>query len=168
MPNSYVLHEDKGLNTGNAYVEKIIFSLTKSGAILNANKDFCTISVEKIPSIIGTSMYELVHEDDRLLFIERIFECCDGNLIPFTFRFTGSKGIGLPFYVNVCRWISQNEVLIHAIPIVDTFAYTSVERSLIDKEITVFDITDSAAINMILTGLLLALMTLLLNSLDGQ
>ena len=147
MPNSYVLHEDKGLNTGNAYVEKIIFSLTKSGAILNANKDFCTISVEKIPSIIGTSMYEFVHEDDRLLFIERIFECCDGNLIPFTFRFTGSKGIGLPFYVNVCRWISQNEVLIHAIPIVDTFAYTSVERSLIDKEITVFDITDSAAIN---------------------
>ena len=53
----------------------------------------------------------------------------------------------LPFYVNVCRWISQNEVLIHAIPIVDTFAYTSVERSLIDKEITVFDITDGAAIN---------------------
>ena len=29
MPNSYVLHEDKGLNTGSAYVEKVIFSLTK-------------------------------------------------------------------------------------------------------------------------------------------
>ncbi|QNK86787.1 ATP-binding protein [Sporosarcina sp. FSL K6-1540] len=147
MPNSYVSHEDMGLNTGNAYVEKIIFSLTKSGAILNANKDFCTLSVEKIPSIIGTSMYEFVHEDDRLLFIERILECCDGNLIPFTFRFTTSKRDGMPFYVNVCRWINQNEVLIHAIPIVDTFAYTSVERSLIDKELTVFDITDKAAIN---------------------
>ena len=147
MPNSYVLHEDKGLNTGNAYVEKVIFSLTKGGVILNANKDFCTISAKKIPSIIGTSMYEFVHEDDCQLFIERINESDDGNLIPFTFRFTGSKGNGLPFYVNVCRWISQNEVLIHAIPIVDTFAYTSVERSLIDKEITVFDITDGAAIN---------------------
>lgn len=147
MPNSYVLHEDKGLNTGNAYVGKIIFSLTKSGVILNANKDFCTISVKKIPSIIGTSMYEFVHEDDRLLFIERILGCYDGNLIPFTFRFTGSKGNGLPFYVNRCKWISQNEVLIHAMPVVDTFAYTSVERSLIDKEITVFDITDGAAIN---------------------
>lgn len=147
MPNSYVLHEDMGLNTGNAYVEKIIFSLTKSGAILNANKDFCTLSVEKIPSIIGTSMYEFIHEHDRLLFIERILECCDGNLIPFTFRFTTSKRDDMPFYVNVCRWINQNEVLIHAIPIVDTFAYTSVERSLIDKELTVFDITDKAAIN---------------------
>ncbi len=147
MPNSYVLHEDKGLNTGNAYVEKIIFSLTKSGVILNANKDFCTISVKKIPSIIGTSMYEFVYEDDRPLFIERINKSQGGNLIPFTFRFTGSKGNDFPFYVNVCSWISQNEVLIQAIPIVDTFAYTSVERSLIDKEITVFDITDSAAIN---------------------
>ncbi|MBO0586050.1 ATP-binding protein [Sporosarcina sp. E16_8] len=147
MPNSYVLHEDKGLNTGSAYVEKVIFSLTESGVILNANKDFCTISEKKIPSIIGTSIYEFVHEDDRLLFIERILGCYDKNLIPFTCRFTGSIGNGLPFYVNVCRWISQNEVLIHAIPIVDTFAYTSVERALIDKEITIFDITDSAAIN---------------------
>ncbi len=147
MPNSYVFHEDKDLNTGNAYVEKIIFSLTESGEILNANKDFCTISVKKIPSIIGTSMYEFVYEDDRPLFIERINKSQGGSLIPFTFRFTGSKGNGLPFYVNVCRWVSHNEVLIHAIPIVETFAYTSVERSLIDKEITVFDITDKAAIN---------------------
>ena len=49
MPNTFVLHEDKCLDTGNAYAEKIIFSLTKGGVILNANKDFCTISVEKNP-----------------------------------------------------------------------------------------------------------------------
>ncbi|MBO0602651.1 PAS domain S-box protein [Sporosarcina sp. E16_3] len=147
MPNSYVLHEDKGLDTGNAYVEKIIFSLTESGEILNANKDFCTISVKKIPSIIGTSMYEFIYEDDRPLFIERINKSQGGKLIPFTFRFTGSTGSDFPLYVNMCNWISQNEVLIQAIPIVDTFAYTSVERSLINKETTVFDITDSAAIN---------------------
>ena len=75
MPNSYVLHEDEELSTGNAHVEKVIFSLTRAGVILNANKDFCTISVKKIPSLIGTSIYEFVHEDDRLLFIERILEC---------------------------------------------------------------------------------------------
>ena len=147
MPNSYVLHEDKDLNTGNAYVEKIIFSLNERGAILNANKDFCTISVKKIPSIIGTSMYEFVYEDDRPLFIERINKSKGESLIPFAFRFIGSEGSSFPFYVNMCSWISPNEVLIQAIPIVDTFAYTSVERSLIDKEITVYDITDSAAIN---------------------
>ena len=73
-------------------VETIIFSLTKSGVILNANKDFYAISVKKIPSIIGTSMYEFIHEDDRPLFIERISESYGGILIPFTFRFTGSKG----------------------------------------------------------------------------
>lgn len=146
MPNSYVLHEDGILNTGNADVEKIIFSLTKGGVILNVNKDFCTISVTS-PSIIGTSMYEFVHEDDRPLFIERIIESYGGVLIPFTFRFIGSKGNFLPLYVNVCRWISPNEARIHAISIVDKFAYTSVERSLIDKEITVFDITDGASIN---------------------
>jgi two-component system, sporulation sensor kinase A len=145
MPNSYTLHENEELNTGNANGETIIFSLTKGGVILSANKDFYTISVKKIPSIIGTSMYELIHEDDCQLFIERINESFDGNLIPFTFRFTGSNG--LPFYVNECRWISSEEVLIQAIPIVVTSPYSSVERSLIDKKITVFDITDSAAVN---------------------
>jgi len=147
MPNSYVLHEDEELSTGHTHVEKVIFSLTRAGVILNANKDFCAISKKKIPSLIGSSIYEFIHEDDRLLFIERILECSDENLIPFTFRFTGSKGNGLPFYVNVSRWISQNEVLIHAIAIADTFAYKSVERSLVDKEITVLDIRDGAAIN---------------------
>ncbi|KAA0965221.1 PAS domain S-box protein [Sporosarcina sp. ANT_H38] len=152
MPNSCVLHEDKGLMTGNAYVEKLIFSLTKSGVILNASRDFCTISVEKIPSIIGTSIYEFVHEDDRPLFIERINESYGASLIPFTFRFTKSKWSFLPFYVNMCSWISHNEVHIQAIPIFETSAYTSVERALIDKEITVFDITDGAAINYTFDG----------------
>ncbi len=154
MPNSYSLHENEGLNTRNANGETIIFSLTKGGVILSANKDFYTISVMRIPSIIGTSMYELIHEDDCPLFINRINESFDGNLIPFTFRFTGSNG--LPFYVNECRWISSEEVLIQAIPIVVTSLYSSVERSLIDKEITVFDITDSAVINYDFDGNIIA------------
>jgi len=141
------LHEDEELSTGNSHVEKVIFSLNRAGVILNANKDFSTISKKKIPSLIGSSIFEFIHEDDRLLFIERILECSDENLIPFTFRFTGSKGDELPFYVNVSRWISQNEVLIHAIAIADMFAYKPVERSLVDKKITVLDIKDGAAIN---------------------
>lgn len=145
MLNSCVLHEDKSLSTGNAYVEKVVFSLTKAGVILNANKDFCTISVKKTLSIIGTSMYEFIHEDDRPLFIERINAAYGGNLIPFTFRFTESEGF--PLYVNQCRLISPNELLIHAIPIVDRSPYSFVERSLINKEITISDITDGAAVN---------------------
>ncbi|MFJ7934932.1 PAS domain S-box protein [Sporosarcina sp. NPDC096371] len=145
---------DDWISTGN--VETIIFSLTRDGVILNANKEFCQMLGREIHSITGASMLEVVHVEDRTLFMQRITESYEGNIIPFTFRSTRRKGNSLPFYVNMCRWISQDEVCIHAIPIVDPSNYTAIEQSLVEKKITVFDITDSAAINCDFNGIVVA------------
>lgn len=145
--NTYTQDVHEALNTINIDVEKVIFSITKEGAILNANQDFCQVLMKEIHSVISSSMWDVVHEEDCSLFIQRTVEFIGVNFIPFAFRFKGVKGSSLPFYVKSCTWVSLNELLLHAIPIVNTSDYTTVEQLLVEKKITVFDIADSAAIN---------------------
>ncbi|MFC5590333.1 ATP-binding protein [Sporosarcina soli] len=147
---------DEELNAQTVDVITINFSLTKDGAIISANKEFCQMLRREVGSITDTSILEVVHEQDRTLFMQRITESYEGGVIPFTFRLIRIKGDSLPFYVNLCRWVSLDEVCVQAIPIADPSGYTAVEQLLVEKKITVLDLTDNAAINCNFDGTVVA------------
>lgn len=128
--NTYEL--DKRACMDNTQVDKLYFSLTKDGVLLKVNQQFCRILHSDRDMLVGTSMLNIIHEDDRALFIQRIAESFDRNLIPFAFRFADIDNSNKSFYVNSCNWISLDEVNIQAISIVGTSEYPTVEQLLFE------------------------------------
>ena len=123
---------DKRASEENAQVEKLFFSLSKEGILLNANQQFCRMLDSDIDLVIGTPVWNFIHEDDRPLFIQRIAESFERNLIPFTFRFSDIEDNHQSFCVNSCKKISKNEMYIQAISIVNSSEYISDEELLFE------------------------------------
>lgn len=128
-------------------VERLFFNLSKEGVLLNGNEDFFRILDCDRESIISTSMWNIVHEDDRSLFIQRIVESSERNLIPFTFRFADLKARHQAFYIHSCKWVSLDEVCIQASLIVDSSEYPAIER-LVEQQVLIEDITNNLEVGI--------------------